>query len=388
MPTYKHKIFLSYASEDLALAEKLEQELNACNISVYRDKTGLRAGTEWERQIESSIEASQHLVVLWSKAAKERSTWVQHEISTFMAYSRDSKVSRHIFTIYLDVMNDVLKPIQGYEQLLVENLYPAQMESDRAKALWKEIVDDLSDRANGAAFTIPVVTVALTEGIINSSNPVLTPPTRIPLVDFLGHHGVPTVEALSSLYGEKPWDWKPFGGRGQTIQTILDDALNNRLSGINTRLAETKGRTVRWKWVDVMNSDEVNIIADVKRVTTRPLILLIDPLSLCNIGVATRYAQFGPWLNSPQTIVAIVPPFEMSDARRYLQQWIRLKAAPFLDGYFDPPPPNERYPEHILSANDDADLSRLVRTALYRNPEVVLPAEQRKRNAITRGGRF
>lgn len=48
-------VFLSYASEDLAAAEKIKQALDAAGVDVFLDREELHAGEDWEMKLRRSI---------------------------------------------------------------------------------------------------------------------------------------------------------------------------------------------------------------------------------------------------------------------------------------------------------------------------------------------
>lgn len=62
-------IFLSYVSEDLKIAEKIRRDLEAAGFSVWRDKEQLQGGERWPERIRQAIQASTHVIVIWSANA-------------------------------------------------------------------------------------------------------------------------------------------------------------------------------------------------------------------------------------------------------------------------------------------------------------------------------
>jgi hypothetical protein len=50
-----HAVFLSYASEDAAAAERIATALRAAAIDVWLDTSELRGGDAWDRQIRKQI---------------------------------------------------------------------------------------------------------------------------------------------------------------------------------------------------------------------------------------------------------------------------------------------------------------------------------------------
>ena len=49
-------VFISYVSEDVERATRLEDELKLAGIRVWRDKTSLRPGEDWKLEIKRAID--------------------------------------------------------------------------------------------------------------------------------------------------------------------------------------------------------------------------------------------------------------------------------------------------------------------------------------------
>lgn len=73
-------VFISYSHQDTAAAERLQMELEARNIHVFRDEPSLRPGEPWRPRLEREVRASDSLVVLISPAAGA-SSWVRQEVA-------------------------------------------------------------------------------------------------------------------------------------------------------------------------------------------------------------------------------------------------------------------------------------------------------------------
>jgi hypothetical protein len=70
-------VFISYASESLATAQRVAEGLEAAGISVWWDRN-IQVGTEWDKSIENALAAAKCVVVLWTGHAKQ-SRWVRAE---------------------------------------------------------------------------------------------------------------------------------------------------------------------------------------------------------------------------------------------------------------------------------------------------------------------
>jgi len=70
-------VFISYASEDRATAQRVAAGLDAAGISVWWDRQ-IQVGSEWDKSIEEALTAAKCVVVLWTVPAKQ-SRWVRAE---------------------------------------------------------------------------------------------------------------------------------------------------------------------------------------------------------------------------------------------------------------------------------------------------------------------
>lgn len=73
-------VFLSYAHRDRRVAARLERELEARNVHVWRDETSLRAGEAWQAALARVARSSDCVLVLVSPAASA-SDWVRQEVA-------------------------------------------------------------------------------------------------------------------------------------------------------------------------------------------------------------------------------------------------------------------------------------------------------------------
>ncbi|NIR51755.1 TIR domain-containing protein [candidate division KSB1 bacterium] len=78
------KIFVSYARQDIDLAEQLEQTLKEHGCRIWRDEQNVYAGQNWPKAIGEAIEAHDVLLLLWSRHAKN-AHFVEFEWSTALA---------------------------------------------------------------------------------------------------------------------------------------------------------------------------------------------------------------------------------------------------------------------------------------------------------------
>ena len=72
-------MFLSYASGDRPIAERLARAIEQAGLSVWWDRH-IKGGSEFSRDIERQLDDAAHVLVLWSKEAVN-SRWVRDEAS-------------------------------------------------------------------------------------------------------------------------------------------------------------------------------------------------------------------------------------------------------------------------------------------------------------------
>ena len=66
-------VFLSYASEDAEAAQRIAEALLAAGIEVWFDKSELRGGDAWDRQIREQIQAcALFMPIISASAARTR----------------------------------------------------------------------------------------------------------------------------------------------------------------------------------------------------------------------------------------------------------------------------------------------------------------------------
>ncbi len=77
-----HEVFVSYSHEDLDAVRRIVDDLEAGGLRVFWDQN-LLPGQRWSEVIESALNASKAVLVVWSLASV-KSTWVRAEASAAM----------------------------------------------------------------------------------------------------------------------------------------------------------------------------------------------------------------------------------------------------------------------------------------------------------------
>jgi hypothetical protein len=83
----EYDVFLSHSSEDDELAQRVRTLLEASEIRTFATPGSIPSGL-WNPQIEGALQRSQHLWLLLTPAALDRSIWAHQEFGYFYGYKR------------------------------------------------------------------------------------------------------------------------------------------------------------------------------------------------------------------------------------------------------------------------------------------------------------
>jgi hypothetical protein len=72
-------VFISYVSEDSDVVDRLQRDLEAVGISVWRDRTSLSAGVRWKESIRSAIAGGSSFICCFSGASARRTKSYMNE---------------------------------------------------------------------------------------------------------------------------------------------------------------------------------------------------------------------------------------------------------------------------------------------------------------------
>jgi len=142
---YQYDAFLSYSSQDVNWASRIETALESRGITVFRDKTRLVAGDAWDDQLQGAIEASRHLLLLWSNFARD-SDWVMQERVYFEASRRNVSEKRRLIAVNLEDANKALNRFEQITDISKANLYAqGAMSLDANPPVWLRVLDRLEE---------------------------------------------------------------------------------------------------------------------------------------------------------------------------------------------------------------------------------------------------
>ncbi len=136
-PGDKVKIFLSYLTEDVKIAEVLQRELQALSerIEVFAAFDDLRAGDNWKRQLGQELEDADWFVLIYTDPRKNWD-WPIHEATTFEA-SKNNNDAHDRRLCCLHDTDDRPSPLSQYQSHKVDMFVADLMDDEKATELKK-----------------------------------------------------------------------------------------------------------------------------------------------------------------------------------------------------------------------------------------------------------
>jgi hypothetical protein len=366
---YKYDIFLSYSSHDVEWAEKLETDLAAQKLNVYRDKKRLVAGTPWEPQLDTAMAESRHVVVLWSEEARA-GDWVMKEAGRFDSRKHTGpgpKSDTLMFFISLDTDNRAFSDLQMIRELKTKGVYAAGFSDLKvnpgSQAIWQKLVNDIVTAVNGPGLPrpVPVAVLAMTQAESAALNPAIGPPFGESLDIVLPKIGLNWKTDVQPRYGPVRDDWRPFGTGTPTIGDLLDKIR----VAINLRLRPED----RFRWDPLgdalWSSDFDTAWAEGAQLMGAPSVLVVDPISLHDQKVYRTLNVLKKCFDLPTCVIIVVPPFQTPAASVTLREHLRQVSAPLFNAYYEPPIPRAlAFAVCGVNVGDDQDIQRLLRLGL------------------------
>lgn len=144
----KLEIFISYASEDVALALALNKELSEYLDSdfshVWIDIQGIRAGFDLNEQIKTQLDKTDILIVVYTGQHKESHGFTGLEIGYFLAQTGErGRVQRRIVSLYSGTPPGTTSGIRGVP-LSIDDAQLALTEREYSELLQTTVTEDHS----------------------------------------------------------------------------------------------------------------------------------------------------------------------------------------------------------------------------------------------------
>jgi hypothetical protein len=369
--SYTYDAFISYVRRDEAWAKRVAEDLGGRGFETFLDTDTLVGGAEWESQLVAGVEASQHMVVLWSEGAA--SEWVTKEVSTFQATIRHTATSgegsrpRLVIPVYLSGEDSkILAKYQHIDVIRAAGAYDAGPAAVPVET-WRAVIDrlDTSIRHADAARRVPLLVVTTTHEALSNVDPTrpLPPPPMAgrSLEALIEQLGIPTREQLLQSYGNNRGDWRPFGSE-LGVREILEQLKDE----INLELSKEGLQRFRWDSLDdEFWSEDPEAVAE--RLKREPTVVVLDPVALYDHGVSwmtTNYLLPNVRQND-NAVVVVLPPFAMPSSAAALRESIRGLATEVFNSYYNPPVFSEtRYARYVTSVGDVVDLKAWLLTGI------------------------
>jgi hypothetical protein len=353
---YKYDVFISYAHEDREWAEEFGSALEKLKIRTFLDTKDIRAGEFWDEKLVDSLEASQHLIIFWSKKARE-SDWVYQERLHFEASLKATietpeQRNRRLLFVLLDreeraetrrqLINSILET-KAYEGG-VKNL-PEEVRNGVLNSLVEGI------RLDDTAIPISVVVIALDQGRLADLN-------KDPKLKVKLDNSLKAMKFGGTLnYGVEPRDWHPFGSP-DSVKDILDRVKNK----INQKIKIP----FRWEWIGekFYKGSEKERREEIIKLNNKPAVFVIDPISLVDPDIQLQLGKLDMFYDSNQAVIMMLSPV-VPDPYCELMSFVAEIANTLYFRYYDPDA--DVYPSYAnccVNICDERDISRLLRMGL------------------------
>jgi hypothetical protein len=349
-------VFISYSSADRDWADQVNNALrdSGQNYSVFFDYQSLRAGDDWESKIQSSLEDSRSLILLWSDHAKG-SDWVTRELWSFVATAKPKQnPSRRIICVNLQGANQALGWSQHVSPPELLRAYAGGIRP--ADADWQKTTAEIRDGLDPdkKPLSVPLVVLTLTRGDFEDLGTVQLARLRedLSLSEVF----------LKNRYGPSRQDWKPYAG-AEPITALLDKIQN----GVNATLGAHR---ISWRQPEETFWTDASLAAPKRFVkyefnTSALSVLVIDPVAVYQHDVFQRLLLFQDSLVSDRRVILTLPPFGVRPRLRRLRDALASRAAPYFDDYFEPtvPPRRRLAAQCAWNVADGEDIKRYILTA-------------------------
>lgn len=360
------QVFISYAHDDRDWAARLAQELSTRGFAPFLDYNSLRDGQGWEDQLLVQLDQCDHLVVLWSKLA-QASDWVGRERGRFDAkrYKGKQRLPGHVMVhVQLDNRESAYSSDQAITE--IDAAAYAKGAANLPAATWGNVADRVA-----TAFgenSVPIATAVITvrrNALVDDEDDYkvdfkFRPAGGRTLTELLDDIPTTKAELAEKFYGTTREDWKPFGGES-TIAQIMEK--------MRVALNAPAGVTpVRWVPVDddLFSNEQEAIKRAAATLASGLALVLIDPISLYSQNIRTLLDRLAQCYQNPHAALVVLPIFAEPKQPRAHHDMVRQVYQRLMELFYEDPPLPARieYAQCSVLAADDADVRRVVRSAL------------------------
>lgn len=364
---FEYDAFISYSSADRAWAKLLADELTARRLEIFFDRDSLKHGEPWETQLEESLDASQHLIVLWSKHSSDNPEYVGRERALFNYKARPSasepnQTPRREIVI---VLEEPVTAVHSGNQMIMElkdaGAY-AKGVDNLDRNVWSEVVrkveKTIRDDPNTQHILVAVLAAPRKSIEALDFNKLYA---RIgTLNDILPQMGIRSKDDLLAYYGEGPDDWCPFGDK-EKIWTVLDK--------LKKAVLEVTGEAVVIDWEpigsDLWSNHPEAAEREAARLIKEPSMVIIDPISLMDDDVRAALDLISDCFANTRSAIMVLTPFKMLEPSASLRMVVEGRARSLWSLFYKPHvPPSSPSANFGTNVSDLTDMRRLVLVTL------------------------
>ncbi len=359
---FAYDVFLSYAHQDAPWADLLYNSLINKNVRVFRDKERLQPGLPWEKGLVRALNSSRHLIVLWSRKARD-SEWVNREVSHFaniVDFNNDDLAPRKILFVLLEDQPQAYKSFQMITDLRDADVYTSGI-TQGDDQLWYQVMSRIETAIvdDDNHVVIPLAVLAMTQEHLVELDETHRPNVFSPnLKEMLAQLNVEEKAKLLHCYGTTPNDWRPFGGT-QNILGILD-MLKDEMNGYASEVQ------FRWKLIeaDFWSSDPHRVKREASKLYSGLAALVIDPLSLYDSSIRDRLSLLHRVFENENAVIMVLSPIEMPGAYNHLRTLLR-QITDRIDSLYEPT--SQLFTTHAnchVNVGDAVDIKRILLSTL------------------------
>jgi hypothetical protein len=370
-PTYEFDAFISYSRADLEWAQRLNADLKAQNITTFF-APDQRAGDEWQRVIPVALQKSQHLVIVWSEAV-QMSDFVLSEVASFemarlarLHANTDRQSNRQLIPLLLGRS----KPLQT-KYVAIEDLQDGKAHREGAKWIrdheteWHSIVKRITEslRADNDATAITTAVLSMTLADVQEliqgrvkvgvGEPWVTMSKKLKMQS----------QHLANCYGGHRRDWKPFG-KDENIGDVLD-----RLRASLETLAGGERFRLDYMPEAFWSPHAEEATLEAAKLGNGLSLLVIDPISLYDPMVRTRFEFLDRCFENPQAAIMLLAPFGPAERTTVLRDLIKDMASKVYTQFYEPTikiKTKNASANFSLMTDDEVDVRRMMLTILRR----------------------
>jgi hypothetical protein len=365
---YQYDAFLSYSSQDVKWAERIEAALDSRGIKVFRDKTRLVAGDAWDDQLQDAIEASRHLLLLWSNVASD-SDWVMQERIYFESSRRNTPDKRRLIAVNLDDTNKALRRFEQITDISTAKIYSQGAASlDANPPVWPRVLNRLEEALKGED-SIPVYKLLMISTLerlrdIPLPDTANAAPEYGKTLEALGLKKDDTEgykDELARYYDTSRSSWKPFG-MSATVDQVLDE--------LRDKLTRAGSPPFRWREPapEFWSRNAIEVERAVNAIVEHLALLVIDPLSLYDPLVRDRLFTIRGILRPERCATAVLAPFPIPPATSHIREVLRGAALDLFRQYSNPAFGSGRPYPLMLCAHEPMDVHRILFASLDQQP--------------------